>query len=61
MLEYEVGMKVMMKKPHPCGSREFVITRTGADFKLRCCGCEHIIMLDISDFKKRIKKVLDKQ
>ena len=56
-MEYEIGTKVLLKKPHPCGSRDFIITRTGADFKLKCCGCDRIIMLDIADFKKRLKKV----
>lgn len=58
-MEYELGMKVMMKKTHPCGSKEFIITRTGADFKLKCCKCDRIIMLDINDFLKRVKKVIE--
>ncbi len=56
---YNLGTKVLMKKPHPCGSREFIITRTGADFKLKCCGCGRIVMMDIGDFEKRVKKILE--
>ena len=29
---YEVGDVVTMKKPHPCGSKEWEILRVGADF-----------------------------
>lgn len=30
---------VIMKKPHPCGSKEFEILRLGVDYKLKCTGC----------------------
>ena len=33
---YEVGDTVTLKKPHPCGSKEWEILRVGADFRLRC-------------------------
>ena len=41
---YEVGDVVTMKKPHPCGSKEWEILRVGADFRLKCMGCGHQIM-----------------
>ena len=34
-----------MKKPHPCGSREWKILRVGADFRLECLGCGHQVMM----------------
>ena len=37
---YEVGDIVKLKKPHPCGSNEWEILRVGADFRLKCMGCE---------------------
>ena len=44
------GMKkggdiVKLKKPHPCGSSEWEILRVGADFRLKCTGCGHQIMV----------------
>ena len=36
--EYQVGSIVTMKKPHPCGTNEWVITRIGADIKFKCNG-----------------------
>ena len=42
---YEVGDIVKMKKPHPCGSQEWEILRVGADFRLKCLGCGHMIMV----------------
>ena len=42
---YEVGDVVKMKKKHPCGSFEWEILRVGADFRLKCLGCGHQIMI----------------
>ena len=44
-LEYEVGDIVRLKKQHPCGSSEWEILRVGADFRLKCLGCGHQIMI----------------
>lgn len=44
-LIYEVGDIVKMKKQHPCGSVEWKILRVGADFRLKCQGCGHQIMI----------------
>ena len=42
---YEVGDTVKLKKKHPCGSFEWEILRVGADFRLKCQGCDHQIMI----------------
>lgn len=44
-LNYEVGDIVKLKKPHPCGSSEWEILRIGADFRLKCLGCGHQVMV----------------
>ena len=31
---YNIGDIVRTKKPHPCGSKEWEVTRIGVDFKL---------------------------
>ena len=38
-MDYAVGDVVKLKKAHPCGSSEWEILRTGADFRLKCMGC----------------------
>ncbi|MCD8371132.1 MAG: DUF951 domain-containing protein [Clostridiales bacterium] len=43
--QFAVGDIVKLKKPHPCGSREWEILRVGADFRLRCMGCDHQVMM----------------
>ena len=59
-MDYELHDIVQMKKQHPCGSSEWEIIRLGADIKLKCQGCEHIVMLPRSKFEKGMKKVLPK-
>ena len=49
---------LVMKKQHPCGSDRWLVLRTGMDFRLRCCGCGHEVMLPRSKAEKNIKKVM---
>lgn len=56
-MNISVGDTVLMKKPHPCGAREFTITRIGADFKIRCAGCGREMMLPRSKVEKNIKEI----
>ena len=44
-MDVMVGDTLVMKKPHPCGSSEWEVIRVGMDFKLRCLGCGHLIMV----------------
>ncbi|MFR5101900.1 MAG: DUF951 domain-containing protein [Christensenellaceae bacterium] len=52
---YELNEILTMKKPHPCGGREWEIVRTGADIKLKCLTCGKTINLMRDDLKKRVK------
>ena len=56
--EYTVGTVGRMKKAHPCGSAEWKITRTGADFGLQCCGCGHHVMIPRAKFLKAVRGVV---
>ena len=55
--EYEVGDIVKLKKPHPCGSFEWEILRVGADFRLKCKGCGHQIMVSRKLVEKNVKEI----
>ena len=56
-MEYNIGDIVRTKKPHPCGSKLWEITRIGVDFKLKCLGCEHVVILPREKAKKAITKI----
>ena len=44
-MDVHVNDKLIMKKPHPCGNNEFLVTRIGMDFKIRCTKCSHEVMV----------------
>lgn len=44
-MNFEIGQVIKMKKQHPCGANAWEIIRVGADFRLRCTGCSHQVML----------------
>ena len=49
---------LVMKKAHPCGSKEWLVLRTGMDFRLRCSGCSHEVLLPRSKAEKNIRQIL---
>lgn len=55
---YDKGDIVMMKKKHPCGSTNWEILRIGADIKIKCQGCGHVVMMSRQNFDKRMKKIV---
>lgn len=55
---FELGDHVIMRKPHACGSNEWIIIRVGADIKIKCLKCSRIVMLDRADFMRSAKKNL---
>jgi len=56
-MDFEVGDRIIMKKPHPCGSKEWEVLRVGIDFRIRCCGCDHQIMVPKKLVEKNTKSI----
>ncbi|HEX3722689.1 MAG TPA: DUF951 domain-containing protein [Nitrolancea sp.] len=46
---------VRLRKPHPCGSTDWVVVRLGADIGLRCLGCGRRVLLPRRTVEKRLK------
>lgn len=57
-MDVRVGDILEMKKSHPCGSNQFLVLRSGMDFRLRCLGCDHEIMIPRSKAQKNIKHIM---
>ena len=57
-MDVRVGDILEMKKPHPCGSRQFDVLRVGMDFKIKCKGCGHEVMVARVKVEKNIKKII---
>ena len=56
-MDIRIGDILTMKKAHPCGSREWLVLRTGADFRLRCLGCGREVLGPRSKFEKAVRQV----
>ena len=57
-MDINVGDVVRLKKPLPCGSREWEVRRSGADFRLKCKGCGHQIMISRQLLEKSVREIL---
>ena len=51
-MSVQVGERVEMKKPHPCGGKTFEILRVGIDFKRR------EVMAPRKKIEKNIRKII---
>ena len=49
-----------MKKPHPCGEKQFLVLRAGMDFRIRCVKCEREVMVPRIKIEKNIKKSFER-
>ena len=56
-MEIQVGDVLKLKKQHPCGGREWEVLRIGADFRLKCQGCGHQIMIARKLVEKNVKEI----
>ncbi len=57
---FAVGDVIRMKKPHPCGTYEWEILRVGADFRLKCTGCGHQVMVPRKLVEKNTREIRKK-
>lgn len=57
-MNIQVDDQLHLKKKHPCGSHIWLVLRVGMDFKLRCEGCNHELMIPRSKIEKSIKKII---
>lgn len=56
-MDIQIGDILKLKKQHPCGSAEWEVLRIGADFRLKCMGCGHQIMIPRRQAEKNVKNI----
>ena len=56
-MDIQLGDILEMKKSHPCGEKRWLVLRTGADFRLKCMGCGHEVMIPRFKAEKNIRQV----
>lgn len=57
-MDVRVGDILEMKKEHPCGSRSWKVLRSGMDFRLKCTGCGHELLIPRKKAERNIKNIL---
>ena len=59
--EIRLHDRLILRKPHPCGSYEWEVVRLGADIGLECCQCGRKVLLTRRELAKRMKTYLKKE
>lgn len=59
-MDINVGDILKLKKQHPCGSSQWEVLRVGMDFRLKCQGCGHQVMIPRKQAEKNIKQIIRK-
>ena len=58
IIKFQVDDIVELKKPHPCGSKQFKILRVGGEMRIACLGCSHDMTIDRVKLEKAVKKLI---
>jgi hypothetical protein len=53
--DLQIKDRLRLRKPHPCGSYEWIVVRLGADIGLECTGCGRRVMLTRRELARRLK------
>lgn len=56
-MDVRLGDILEMKKPHPCGSKRFAVLRVGMDFRLKCEGCGHEMLVPRVKIERNIRRI----
>ena len=57
IIKFNVGDKIEVKKPHPCGDKRFRILRVGSTCRVVCLGCGRDMDLDRVKLERAIKRI----
>ncbi len=56
-MDIRLGDTLTMKKAHPCGGDKWLVTRTGADIRMKCLTCGHEVMTPRVKAEKNIRAI----
>jgi hypothetical protein len=58
IVEFRLGDRVQLRKPHPCGGYQWDVVRLGADIGVHCTTCGRRVLLPRRDLERRVKRFL---
>lgn len=50
-----------MRKPHPCGSVEWVVTRVGMDIGMQCEKCARRVLIARAQFERQFQQFCEQE
>ncbi|MGD0863870.1 MAG: DUF951 domain-containing protein [Candidatus Limnocylindrales bacterium] len=53
VVDFRLGDVVRLRRAHPCGGRDWLVDRLGADIGLRCQTCGRHVLLDRRTLERR--------
>ena len=60
VVEFRIGDRLTLAKPHPCGSSGWRVVRLGADIGLVCEGCGHRVLIERRQLERRLKAFVER-
>ena len=60
VVDFQPGDRLELRKPHPCGSRQWSVVRIGADIGIVCGGCARRVTLERRLLERRLRRVLER-
>lgn len=60
VVEFRLGDVVNLRRPHPCGGREWLVDRLGADIGLRCRKCDRHVLIERRSVERRLTAFVER-
>ena len=60
VVEFRLGDIVDLTKAHPCGGREWLIDRLGADIGMRCRTCGRHVLMERRAIERRLARFVER-
>jgi hypothetical protein len=57
VIDFQLGDRLTLTKPHPCGTRTWRVVRLGADIGIVCEGCGHKVLLERRQLERRVRAI----
>ena len=58
IIPFKTNDIIELKKPHPCGAKEFKILRVGGEMRIVCLCCGRDMTIDRLKLEKATKRVI---
>ena len=58
IIKFKIGDIIELKKPHPCGNKEFRVLRVGSEMRVVCCECGRDMNIDRLKLEKATKRII---